>query len=468
MGMTKEGYAMSTQVTFLGASRTVTGSKYLLETKDKKFLVDCGLFQGKKELRERNWKPFPVPPETISAVFLTHAHLDHCGYLPRLVKEGFSGPIYCTAPTRDLTKLILLDSGKLQEEEARYANSHGSSKHSPAMPLYDRKDAKQAIKQIEIIPPRKAFPVAEHISVTPYCAGHILGASILNIRAHGRLLTFSGDIGRYGVPIMPDPQAVPLGELLVCESTYGDRYHSETDPEEAFMKIILEGIEKDGPILIPSFAIGRTQHLLYLLAKLEREKKIPEIPVLVDSPMAVDATEIYKKYRNHFDEKAKTVHDDGFSILRTKKTAFLHSVQASKKLNSVSGPRIIIAGSGMVTGGRILHHFMHWLSSPKTTVLFVGYQAEGTRGDRLLKGEPSIRIFGQDVFSKASIKTLSGLSAHGDKAEMTRWLASCSGTPRIVKIVHGEKEVTQHFSDHLKETFKWNASPAEPDEVVTL
>jgi metallo-beta-lactamase family protein len=459
---------MSIRVTFLGASRTVTGSKFLMECNNRKYLIDCGLFQGKKELRLKNWEPFPVPAESIEAVFLTHAHLDHTGYLPRLVKEGFHGPIYCTAPTRDLARLILLDSAKLQEEEAHYANRHGTSKHTPAKPLYDSQDADQAVSLMEVLPPKRTTKVNDDISITPHCAGHILGASILNIEACGTLLTFSGDLGRYNVPIMQDPQPVNLGKLLVCESTYGDRLHEEHDPEDRLKDIILEAVMKKGPILIPSFAIGRAQHVLYLLAKLEREGKIPELPVLVDSPMAVDATEIYKKYRHHFDEDAREVQEEGHSILRTKKTFFLHSISESKKLNTMTGPRIIIAGSGMVTGGRILHHFMHWLPNPATTVIFAGYQAEGTRGDRLLKGESEIRIFGQNISCKASIKVLSGLSAHGDKNEMTRWLSECSGTPEIVKTVHGERSVTEHFSQHIRETFSWNSSPAEPDEIVEI
>lgn len=459
---------MSVKIKFLGASETVTGSKYLLECNNKNYLIDCGLFQGKKELRLKNWEPFPIPAESIEAIFITHAHLDHTGYLPRIVKEGFNGPIYCTAPTKDLTRLILLDSAKLQEEEAKYANEHGSSKHSPALALYDSRDAEKAISLIKVIPPLKESIINEDISITPYCAGHILGASILNIKACGKLLTFSGDIGRYDVPIMADPKPVEIGKLLVCESTYGDRLHSEIDPEETLKEIILEAIKKDGPILIPSFSIGRAQHIIYLIAKLERENLIPEIPVIIDSPMAIDATEIYKKYRHHFDEEAKALQREGESILRTKFSYFLHSTSESKKLNTMSGARIIIAGSGMVTGGRILHHFMHWLPKPETTVIFVGFQAEGTRGDRLLKGEPSIRIFGQNIPCKATIKTLSGLSAHGDKNELTRWLSECSGTPEVVKIVHGEKEAAIHFSEHLNEKFNWNSSPAKMNEVVEI
>lgn len=458
----------NTNITFLGASRTVTGSKYLLECNNKKYLIDCGLFQGKKELRERNWQSFPVNPETIEAVFLTHAHLDHTGYLPKLVREGFRGPVYCTAPTRDLTRLILLDSARLQEEEARYANKHKTSKHNPAKPLYDSRDAELAVSLLEVLPPRKTTVINEDITISTHCAGHILGASILNITACGTPLTFSGDIGRYGVPILQDPSPVELGKLLVCESTYGNRHHAQADQEEELKNIILEALKTEGPILIPSFAIGRAQHLLYLLAKLEREGKIPTIPVFVDSPMAVDATEIYKKYRHHFDDEAKEVQQEGNLLLRTKKTYFVSSVSDSKRLNSLSGSRIIIAGSGMVTGGRILHHLMNWLPDPATTLVFVGYQSEGTRGDRILKGEPSIRMFGKEIPCKARIVTVSGLSAHGDQAEMTRWLSECSGTPEIVKIVHGESKVTEEFSKHLKETFSWKVSPAEPNETIVV
>jgi len=455
------------KIHFLGASRTVTGSKYLIETQSINILVDCGLFQGKKEIRERNWKPFPFPADKIDAVVLTHAHLDHTGYLPRLVKQGFTGPIYCTEPTSDLTKILLLDSAKLQEEEANFANKHKTSKHHPALPLYDENDVNDTIGLLKSKLPHREFEISKGISIRFDCAGHILGAAIVTLKIdENRSITFSGDIGRYGAPLLEDPEPVKIGNILVCESTYGDRLHSIHDSENDFANHINEGIKMGGPILIPSFSIGRAQHLLYLLSKLERDGKIPEIPVFLDSPMAIDSTDIYKKYRHYFDSETKDIMQYGDSVLRTKQTYFTRSHQDSVKLNSLKGPRIIIAGSGMATGGRILHHFMHWLSNGTTTVIFVGFQAEGTRGQRLLAGEKTIRIFGKDIPSRAKILNLPGLSAHGDKKELTRWLSSCSGTPTKVKIVHGESHSAEHFATHLRETFKWDATPAEPDECI--
>ncbi|HMO17209.1 MAG TPA: MBL fold metallo-hydrolase [Oligoflexia bacterium] len=461
----------SYKLEFLGASGTVTGSKFLLERGKDRILVDCGLFQGRKELRLRNWESFPVPAESISAVILTHAHLDHTGYLPRLVKEGFFGPIYATAPTVELTRLILLDSARLQEEEARYANMHGSSKHHPALPLYTGGDAEEAIKLFKTLEPHKAREILPGIFVTPYSAGHILGAAILNFSIDGKTITFSGDIGRYDIPILPDPEPVPLGDILLCESTYGNRDHGNENVETALQNIILESLQSGGPILIPSFSIGRAQHLLYLIAKLEREELIPEIPVLLDSPMAIDATDIYHRYRNYFDEEAKTDLEEGKIILKTRKTVFLETQEQSKLSNKMTGPRIIIAGSGMATGGRILHHLSHWISKPETTVVFVGYQADGTRGDRLLRGENTIRIFAKDIPVKAKIKSLSGLSAHADRGELIRWLKESHekyelSFPKIVRTIHGEVDAARALSSLIESTLEWNSSSAKDKDVL--
>jgi len=295
---------MSTNIKlhFLGASRAVTGSKYLLEHKKSKLLVDCGLFQGKKELRNRNWAPFPIPAHTIDAIVLTHAHLDHTGYIPRLVRQGFKGPIYCTPATQELTKFILLDSAYLQEEEARHANKYKTSKHNPALPLYTSEDAEAALELFQSIPRDKLTSILPEISVLPQVAGHILGACSLTVHVENKIISFSGDIGRYDVPLLPDPKPIEIGNLLLCESTYGDRLHSKASMESELEKIILEASKKSGPLLIPAFSIGRTQHLLYTIRQLEEEKRIPIIPVYVDSPMAINATEIYQKYSYDFDE----------------------------------------------------------------------------------------------------------------------------------------------------------------------
>jgi len=456
------------KVHFLGASRTVTGSKYLIEYSGRKVLVDCGLFQGKKELRERNWAPFPMPPSSIDCVVLTHAHLDHTGYLPRLVNQGFNGPIYCTAPTKDLTKYILMDSARLQEEEAYYANKVRSSKHNPAKPLYTSKDAEYTLKKLQVIPRGQDTEVLRGISVHPLCAGHILGAVSLSFTINNKRLVFSGDVGRYNIPILPDPRPVEHGDLFVCESTYGDRLHATGSIEDDLAGLIKHVALKRGPLLVPSFAIGRAQHLLYTIGKLEREGKIPTLPVFVDSPMAIDATETYRKFKYDYDGEAEAALELTGDPLRTTNTSFLRTTDESKTLNTLKGASIIIAGSGMVTGGRILHHLKNWLSHEEATVAFVGFQAEETRGRRLLDGEPNLRLYGANIPVKAEIVSLSGLSAHGDRSELTRWIKSSSGTPSLTKIVHGEAATTEIFAEHLRETFQYKASPAEPSEVVEV
>ena len=453
---------------FLGASRTVTGSKYCVDFNKNKFLIDCGLFQGKKELRNRNWLPLSVPAHEIDAVVLTHAHLDHTGYLPKLVQQGFKGPIYATAATKEITRFILLDSAHLQEEEAKHANKYKTSKHNPAKPLYTTDDAEATLALIKDIPRDSKTEIFKDVHVTPLCSGHILGACSLTFDIGNRRINFSGDVGRYDVPILPDPVPIEFGDLLLCESTYGDRLHSDNSVEDQLADVINQCAKRSGPLLIPSFAVGRTQHLLYIIRKLENEGRIPVVPLYIDSPMAIDATEVYHKYDHDFDSDAKTILDKGENPLLTKKTAFLRTVDESKRLNDAKGPFTVIAGSGMATGGRILHHLIHWLPNPETTVLFVGYQAEETRGARLLSGEPTLKMYGKEIPVKARIENISGLSAHGDKNELLRWLKSSKGTPGQVKIVHGESKVTEIFSKTLRSEFTWKASPAEPEEILEL
>lgn len=458
----------SIRVHFLGASRTVTGSKYLIEYAGKRVLVDCGLFQGPKDLRERNWQNFPIPPSSIDCVVLTHAHLDHTGYLPRLVNQGFQGPVYCTAPTKELTTYILKDSARLQEEEAFYANKVKSSRHHPAKPLYTSEDAEYALKKLKVIPRGQSTEVLKGINVLPLCTGHILGAVSLTFDIGGKRIVFSGDVGRYNVPILPDPRPVEHGDLFICESTYGDKLHKAGSIEDDLVKLIKHVASKRGPLLIPSFAIGRAQHLLYTIGKLEREGKIPTLPVFVDSPMAIDATETYRKFKNDYDEEAEKALELTNDPLRTTNTEFLRTVDESKSLNSLKGASIIIAGSGMVTGGRILHHLKHWLPYEEATVGFVGYQAVETRGRQLMEGATDIKIYGEKIPVKAEIVSLSGLSAHGDQGELTRWIKSSEGTPRLTKIVHGEPETSDIFAAHLRKTLDFNVSPAEPNEIVEI
>lgn len=456
------------RLTFYGAARTVTGSKFLIETDDKKILVDCGLFQGKKELRLRNWDKPPFDPESLSAIVLTHAHIDHTGYLPLLVRHGYRGPVYCTPATKELLGLLLPDSAHLQEEQARYANKHGTSKHQPAKPLYTQVDAREALKLLKAVDRGQSTELFPNISVLPSCAGHILGSSSLSVDIHGRRITFSGDVGRYDTPILPDPQPIDIGDLLLCESTYGDRLHTDNDIKSELAQVVHQTVDKKGPLIIPAFAVGRTQNLLYFLAQLERSGDIPVLPVHVDSPMAVDTTKIYRSFRHDYDEEATALLSAGETPLVTENTNFCREVRDSKRLNTLSGPRIIISASGMVTGGRILHHMKNHLPNERATVLFVGYQADGTRGRRIQSGEEEIKIFGKYVPVRASIETVSGLSAHGDRNELLTWLKSSSHSPSHVRVIHGEPDAAACFAQHLRDTFQWNAQVASYGETVEI
>lgn len=456
-------------VTFCGAAETVTGSKYLVESEGESLLVDCGLFQGEKELRLRNWDAPPFEAAKLSAIVLTHAHIDHIGYLPAVVKSGFAGPIYCTEATKDLAKLLLLDSAYLQEEEARFAEKHGTSRHSPPKPLYNQDDAKRAIELLRSFPRDTPFRLTPRMTVQASHVGHILGAAALNLTVEGsgghRRITFSGDVGRFNAPILPDPEPIELGELLVCESTYGDTVHGEHDILGDLERIVKNTVERNGLLLVPAFAVGRTQTLLYCLAQLEREQRIPKLPVFVDSPMAVDATELYRKHTAEHDEEGQRFGANG---LKTARTFFCHSPEESKRLNGLQGPRIVISASGMATGGRVLHHLKNFLPNPSTTVLLIGFQAEGTRGRTIESGASHVKIFGQYVPIEARVEKLSALSAHGDREELLRWLKSCIGTPSLVKVVHGERAVSHRFAATLKTTLGWRAEPARYLERVEL
>lgn len=459
---------MSVRVTFHGAAKTVTGSRHLLEVHSEKVLIDCGLFQGKKELRLKNWEAPEFDPAELTAIVLTHAHVDHTGYLPYVVRHGFKGPIYCTQATADLLELLLLDTAHLQEEEASFANRHGTSKHHPAKPLFTTQDAKDTLKLLRVIPRSKPTAITSKITVEPRCAGHILGSTTLSVTCAGKRITFSGDIGRYDSPILPDPCPVEFGDLLVCESTYGDRLHETADVEAELAAAVKRALSRRGPILIPSFAVGRTQTLLYYLAKLERAGAIPVTPVFVDSPMAVDATQIYRRHKHDFDDEAQAILRAKETPLMTERTYFCSTVAESKALNALRGSRIILSASGMVNGGRILHHMKHHLPEENTAVLFVGYQAEGTRGRTIQSGAPEVTIFGAKVPIRAHIETISGLSAHGDKNELLRWITSSSGTPRLTRIVHGEEQSAIAFAQTLRSECNHKASAAEYLETVEL
>jgi len=465
---TKHGVTSgSARVTFLGAAMTVTGSKFLLEYDRNKVLVDCGLFQGTKDLRLQNWQEPSFDIAGLDAVVLTHAHIDHSGYLPLLWRKGYRGPIYATAPTCRLLEILLPDSARLQEEEARFANEHGTSQHVPAKPLYSYEDAMGALDLLRPLEKNKTQKLLTSIAVTARSTGHILGAVSLTFDlGKDKRVSFTGDVGRYDVPILPDPSPMDYGDLLICESTYGDRLHSQASLEEELARSVKSAMHRKGPLIIPAFAVGRTQHLLYMLAELERSGAIPELPVYVDSPMAVDVTAIYRQFKDEFDEEAKGLMSSGEFPLRTAKTVFCRSREESMRLNDLKGTRIIISASGMVTGGRVLHHMAHWLDREETTVLLVGYQAHGTRGRIIQSGAKEVKIFGRMVPIRGRVETISGLSAHADRGELLRFLRAGTGTPGQVKIVHGEPEAARAFSATLRKELNWNSAPAESNEIV--
>jgi|CXWL01.1.fsa_nt_gi metallo-beta-lactamase family protein len=430
---------------FLGAAGTVTGSRFLLEHDGKRVLVDCGLFQGKKELRLRNWERLPIDPKSIDAVVLTHAHIDHTGGLPRLVRDGFRGPVISTSGTRDLCGLLLPDSAHLQEEEARYANKERYSKHHPALPLYGEEDAKAALRLFESFGYDRPKKILPGITLTFVRAGHILGSAIcvFELQSSNQRVVFTGDLGRYAAPILKDPEKVDFATTLIAESTYGDRTHGEIAPLDSLAKAVNETVQREGVMVIPAFAIGRTQEVLYYLRQLESESRIPELPVFVDSPMACDATPLYLAHSEDHDLVMRSIVDRGESPLATRRTQFTRSAEQSKQLNRFKGPGIIISASGMATGGRILHHLKHRLPQPNNTVLFVGYQSEGTRGRRMLDGEKEIRIHGAMVPVHAQLMQVSGFSAHADWQEMLRWMDGFTAAPAQTILVHGEQKALE-------------------------
>ena len=454
---------------FLGAAGTVTGSKFLLEHDGRKVLVDCGLFQGQKPLRQRNWQPLPLPPSSLDAIVLTHAHIDHTGGLPRVVREGYDGPVYSTPGTRDLAALLLPDSAHLHEEEARYANKEGFSKHRPALPLYTVADANRAVGLFETFGYERPKEILPGITLTFYRAGHILGSAVcvFDLKSTRQRVVFSGDLGRYQAPILRDPQSVASATTLVVESTYGDRQHRETKPIESLREAVTGAFERGGVVVIPAFAIGRTQELLYHLRQLEDEKRIPVVDVFVDSPMACDATPIYLAHPEEHDLVMKSRLEHGGSPLATRRTKFVTSPKESMKLNMHEGPAVIISASGMATGGRILHHLKHRLPDPRNTVLFVGYQSVGSRGRRLLDGEKEVRIHGQMVPVAAEIQSVSGFSAHADWTETMRWMEGFESPPRQTLLVHGEPEALEALSQRVRAR-GWKSYVPEYLEKVEL
>jgi len=454
---------------FLGAAGTVTGSKYVLEHEGRRVMVDCGLFQGAKELRLRNWAPPPIPATSIDCVVLTHAHIDHTGSLPLLVRQGFKGPVYATSGTRDLAALLLPDSAHLQEEEARYANQARYSKHSPALPLYTLQDANAALRAFETFGYQRTREILPGITVRFERAGHILGSAIcvFELASTRQRIVFSGDLGRYNAPILRDPEAVDAATTLLAESTYGDRLHEEAHPKDALADAIATAVKRQGVVVIPAFAVGRTQEILYLLRELENEKRVPVVDVYVDSPMACDATPIYLAHPEDHDLEMSQLVAQGQSPLASHRTHFVTSVTESKNLNAVLGPCVIISASGMATGGRILHHLKYRLPDPKNIVLFVGYQSPGTRGHSLLSGAKQVKLHGQMVDARAEIRSISGFSAHADWQEMMRWMKGFTHPPRQTFLVHGEPPALEAMRARVAAQ-GWSASVPKYLEKVEL
>ncbi len=456
-------------ITFYGGVGSVTGSKYLLEHDGRHVLVDCGLFQGDKELRERNWQDPPFVASEIDAVVITHAHIDHTGWLPRLVKLGFKGPVITSRATADLLKVLLPDSGRLQEEEADYRNRHNLTSHTPALPLYDENDARAALDLLRPVPnDAQARDICPGYTAAFSVAGHIMGASQVLVTMGDTRFLFSGDLGHYDQPIVKDPAPPPPCDYLMCESTYGDRLHGEVDSETGFARIINEAYKRNGPILIPAFAVGRTQEVLYMIRELEEAGRIPVMPVVVDSPMAAQATQIYNRWNEEHDHEYASILAQKKHPLRTASMTIAASRDESKRVNDMKGARIIISASGMLTGGRVLHHAMRILPNENATVIFVGYQAAGTTGRRIQNGEREVKIMKNWVQVRCHVEKVEGFSAHADWKAVLRWLSGLESAPRAVFTTHGEPESAQAMAGHIRDEYGWNVIVPEYEQTIEL
>jgi metallo-beta-lactamase family protein len=432
-----------------------------LELDELKILVDCGLFQGKKELRLRNWYPLPIAAEKIDFVLITHGHIDHIGFLPRLIKEGFHGRIICTDATRDLMKIMLLDAAKLQEEEALFAFKQGYSKHSKPEPLFTVQDATRVLDFVEGYSLHEPIAVAPGLQLQFHYAGHILGAAFIELTLRGKSQTktivFSGDLGRFNDPIMREPDPLPVADVVVVESTYGNRTNPVTAVETDLARVIHEAKTRDGALIIPAFALGRTQTLLYYLYQLREANKIPALPVYIDSPMAIKVTDLYERHAAYHRIPVERTGGQLLSLFDAPNVHFCQTVESSKAINEIKKPIIIISASGMSTGGRILHHLYHRLPRPQDTVLFVGYQAEGTRGRDLLEGAKTIRMFGQEVPVQCQVREVSGLSAHADQPELLQWLSGLRESPKFTFITHGEPESAKTLQQEISQRLGWRS-----------
>jgi len=449
-------------ITFWGAAETVTGSRHLIDIGGRRVLVDCGLFQGVKRLRERNWERFPVDPASIDAIVLTHAHIDHSGYLPALARDGFTGDIWCTPATRALAEIMLLDSAHLHEEDARVANRRHSSRHHPALPLYTTEDAERCLHQLRAVPFGETISPVDELSVTFSPVGHILGAAAVHVESAEGSITFTGDVGRSVDPIMPPPEPLPSADHLVTESTYGDRHHSDADPTDELAEVVVRTLHRRGTILIPVFAVGRAQTILHLLSELRRAGRIPEVPTYLNSPMAVHATELFCRFTGEHrltDEQCAAMCED---------VRFVRTAEESMRLTAKHEPSIVLAASGMATGGRVLHHLEQLAPDRCNTILFTGFQAVGTRGDALVHGAATVRVYGGEVPVRAEVATLDSLSAHADADELLTWLATTATPPRAVTVVHGEPHAADTMRRRIRDELGWPARVAAHGDTTPV
>ena len=461
-----------TYIQFLGAAGTVTGSKHLVNTGGFQVLVDCGLFQGQKEWRERNWEPPPIPAREIDAVILTHAHLDHCGWIPRLVKAGFSGPIYATQPTIDLCGVLLPDSGHLQEEDAAYANKKKSSRHSPALPLYTEQEALDCLKYFQPVGVGEVKRLNPDFTFSFVRAAHILGSAMaeVTVRAGGgqRRLLFTGDIGRVrntevapGKVVHSGPQEGEVADLLVMESTYGNRLHPTTNPRPELARLITDTVKRGGSVVVPAFAVERTEKLLFLLKEMMEAGEIPRIPVHTDSPMAIKAVEIFLKYRDEFNEQTRRLVDRDGSPLQWDNFFFDEKVEESKRINESRFPTIIVSSSGMATGGRVVHHLAQRLPDPKNQVVLIGFQAPGTRGAAIKAGARTVKIFGEEIPVRAQVAAIEQFSDHADTPELLEWLRTFKRAPAVTYLVHGEPAASSQLRLAMTSALRWKVEIAQ-------
>jgi metallo-beta-lactamase family protein len=450
------------RLSFHGAAGTVTGSRYLLAADDRRILIDCGLFQGYKQLRLRNWASLPFQPRELDAVILTHAHIDHSGFLPVLTRQGFRGPIYCSAATLALCKILLPDSAHLQEDDARFANRHGFSKHKPALPLYTQDDAHACLRQFRVVPIEARTALSPGTAFSLGRAGHLLGACFVRIECRGLSVTFSGDLGRPNDPILKAPAPLPATDFLVCESTYGDRSHPTIDPEAELAECLSPALSRAAVVVVPAFAVGRAQSLLLQIARLKRRAQLPQVPVFLDSPMAIDTSGLYRRFMNEHRLSAADCEDMCHAA------TFVNTAEQSKALSQRGGPMIIISASGMATGGRVIHHLKAFAGNERNLILLTGFQAPGTRGASLVNGAARVRIHGEDWPVRAEVRQLQASSSHADANEILAWLRQAPRPPRQIFITHGEPGASDALRQHIERQLGWSTLVPEYRQSVEL